>query len=80
MGNLISAQLYSHAKAALPDMEAGFAQGEFLPLLHWMREHVHAHGAKFTAGELLQREIGEGISAQPLLAYMRAKYTDIYAL
>lgn len=80
LGNIISAQLYNRAKADIPELEAGFARGEFLPLLEWMREHVHAHGSKFTAAELLERELGTGLDAQPLLDYLTAKYTDVYEL
>ncbi len=67
-------------KADLPDMEEGFARGEFLPPLQWLREHVHRHGSKFTAPELLARELGEEISAEPLLEYIRARYSEIYEL
>ncbi|HDQ34937.1 MAG TPA: carboxypeptidase M32 [Chloroflexi bacterium] len=80
LGNLISAQLYARAKQELPGLEEGFTRGEFAPLLQWLRDHVHAHGSKFTAPELLERELGEEIRAQPYLEYMRAKYTDIYDL
>ena len=80
LGNIISAQLYNRAKDDLPDLEAGFAEGQFRPLLEWMREHVHAHGSKFMAEELLQREVGSGLDAQPLLDYLTAKYEDIYRL
>ncbi|MCD6344638.1 MAG: carboxypeptidase M32, partial [Anaerolineae bacterium] len=80
LGNLISAQLYRRAKQDLPGLEAGFAEGNFHSLLQWLREHVHVHGAKFTAAELLERELGEEISAQPLLDYMRERYMEIYEL
>lgn len=80
LGTLISAQLFNRAKAEIPGLEAGFAEGSFLPLLEWMREHVHVHGRKFTAAELLERELGEKISAQPFLDYVTAKYTEIYEL
>lgn len=80
LGNLISAQLYRRAKQDLPGLEAGFAEGNLRPLLGWLREHVHVHGAKFTAAELVERELGEEISAQPLLDYMRERYTEIYEL
>lgn len=80
LGNLIAAQLYRRMKADLPGMEEGFARGEFLPPLQWLREHVHRHGSKFTAPELLARELGEEISAEPLLEYIRARYSEIYEL
>lgn len=80
IGNVISAQLYRRAKAEIPGLEDGFAEGQFAPLLGWMRDHVHAHGAKFTAKELLERELGEELSAQPLLTYLRERYTEVYGL
>ncbi|MGC9358417.1 MAG: carboxypeptidase M32 [Anaerolineae bacterium] len=80
LGNLIAAQLYRRVQKEIPDLEAGYAEGKFQPLLDWMREHVHAHGSKFTAPELVERVLGEEIQAQPLLDYMRAKYTEVYNL
>ncbi|MGC9346825.1 MAG: carboxypeptidase M32, partial [Anaerolineae bacterium] len=75
LGNLMAAQIYHQAQQDLPDLESGFARAEFGPLLSWLRERVHSHGAKFTAPELMSREFGVEMSAQPLLAYLREKYT-----
>lgn len=80
IGNLISAQLYDQAKLDIPNLETGFANADFAPLRNWTRDKVHRHGAKFTAPELLQRELGQKISAQPLLNYMQARYSEIYNL
>jgi carboxypeptidase Taq len=80
LGTLMSAQIYAQAKAQIADLEAGFTAGEFAPLLGWLREHVHHHGSKFTAPELMRREFDTGISAQPLLDYLVAKYTQLYDL
>jgi len=80
LGNLISAQLYAQAKQDIPGLEEGFARGEFAPLLDWLHNRVHRHGRKFTAPELLERELGQKMCARPLLDYMREKYTAIYHL
>ncbi len=80
LGNLMSAQLYAQAREDLPGLEAGFTRGEFRPLLDWLREKVHSYGSKFTAPELLQRSLGQEMRAQPLLDYMREKYTALYNL
>ncbi|MBN1873357.1 MAG: carboxypeptidase M32 [Anaerolineae bacterium] len=80
LGTAISAQLYAGALQDIPDLEAGFTRAEFTPLLDWMRSKVHVHGRKFTAPELLRRELGQNISARPLLDYMRKKYTTLYEL
>ncbi len=80
LGNLISAQLFRRVRSEIPDLEAGFAEGEFKPLLDWLREHVHRHGAKFTAPELLEFELGESLDARPLIDYLTTKYRAIYRL
>ena len=80
LGNLMSAQIFAQAKTELPGLEEGFTRGEFAPLLLWLRERVHKHGRKFTAPELMKREFDVELSAQPLLAYLRQKYTGLYEL
>ena len=80
LGNLMSAQIYAQASRQIPDLVKGFTQGRFAPLLAWLREHVHRHGSKFTAPELMAREFNTKISAQPLLAYLTDKYTALYNL
>ena len=80
LGNLMSAQIYARALQEIPGLEEGYSRGECAPLLNWLREHIHKHGSKFTGPELMQREFGTQISAQPLLAYLRAKYSELYDL
>jgi carboxypeptidase Taq len=80
LGNLMSAQIYAQAQAELNELEVGYSRGEFSPLLNWLRERIHIYGAKFTAPELMQREFKQEMTAQPLLAYLRDKYTTLYAL
>ncbi len=80
LGNIISAQLYARIRRDIPDLEAQIAQANFAPLLDWLHQHIHIHGAKFTAPELLERELGQTLDAKPLLDYLRAKYTAIYEL
>ncbi len=74
------AQIYAQAKQDLPGLEDGFSRGEFAPLLSWLREHIHSHGRKFTARELMKREFNVELGAQPLLKHLREKYTELYEL
>ena len=80
IGNLLSAQLMHAARKALPDLEAQIARGEFAPLLHWLREHVHRYGRKYPPGELIPKATGEPLSSRCYVDYLTAKYTDIYKL
>ena len=80
LGNLIGAQLLEAARRDLPDLEAGYAAGDFEPLLSWLRDRVHRHGRKFTPNELVERATGSPIDAGPWIAYVREKFTGIYGL
>lgn len=78
LGNLIAAQLFDTVLAAHPELPGEFAAGEFGTLRSWLHEHVHVHGRKFTANELLARITGGGLDAAPYIEYLRNKFFDVY--
>ncbi|BDG62288.1 carboxypeptidase M32 [Caldinitratiruptor microaerophilus] len=80
LGNVISAQLWDAARAAHPEIPDQVRRGDFGTLLGWLREHVHAHGAKFTPDELVQRATGQHLDPEPYLLYLRHKYGELYEL
>ncbi len=80
LGNLYSAQLYEAAKRDLPGLEDGFRRGEFAPLKAWLNERVHRHGATLTADEIVRRAAGAPPDASHFIAYLEAKYGEIYSL
>ena len=80
LGNIYSAQLYAAAQADLPDLEDGIGRGELTPLLDWMRAHVHAHGRRYTAGELCRRATGHTLDSRPFVDYLRRKFCALYNL
>ncbi len=80
LGNLVSAQLWERIRADLPDLDEQISGGDFAPLRAWLHEHVHRHGRKFEGRELLERITGQGLSAEPFLAYLRDKLVDAGAL
>ncbi len=80
LGNLYAAQLFEAARADLGDLDAGFARGEFAPLLGWLRDKVHRHGRRYPAAELVERATGKPPSAEPLLRHLRAKAADVYGV
>lgn len=80
IGTVASVQLYNAAVAANPDIPAAIARGDLSGVLAWMREHVHNPGSRYTPSELLERATGSTLDAEPYLAYMEQKFTDIYGL
>jgi carboxypeptidase Taq len=80
IGNIISAQLWDAARAALPALEEQVAAAEHGPLREWLREHVHRHGRTLEPDELLRRAMGSGVDPQPLLAQLNEKYRGLYGI
>ncbi len=80
LGNLISAQIFQSVQKDIPQIEKQIGQGEFEPLLNWLRLNIHRHGRKYEPVELMQKAIGEPLEAEPFLGYLRKKYGEIYRL
>jgi carboxypeptidase Taq len=80
LGNLAAVQLWDAAVRADPGLPAAVARGELAPLREWLRANVHRHGRKFEPDELLRRATGRPVEAGPYVAYLRAKYGELYGL
>ena len=80
LGNLISAQLWDTFGSVEPSRDDLMRQGDFTPLLSWLRREIHQHGRRYTPQELVRRVTGSSINAEPYLQYLERKYRDIYSL
>jgi carboxypeptidase Taq len=78
IGNLVAGQLWERVRADLPDLDARMSAGELLPLREWLREHVHRHGSKWGATEVLERLTGAPITVAPFLSYLKGKLSGVY--
>jgi carboxypeptidase Taq len=79
IGNVLSAQFYAAAVKAHPEIPGEIEAGEFGILHGWLKDNLYRHGRKYLPDELIERTVG-ALSVQPYLAYLRAKYGEIYAL
>ncbi|MDQ6868245.1 MAG: carboxypeptidase M32 [Pseudomonadota bacterium] len=80
IGNILSAQFYAAALKTHLGIPREIAKGEFGTLHGWLREHLYRHGRKFQPGEAVMRAAGGPMSTKPYLAYLRAKYGELYRL
>jgi carboxypeptidase Taq len=80
LGNLLSLQFYGKAVEDHPEIPGEIGLGEFDTLREWMRANIHQHGAKFKPQELVQRVTGTTMQTGPFLAYVTAKFSDLYGL
>jgi carboxypeptidase Taq len=80
LGNLYAAQFFAQARRDLGDLDEQFRRGEFAPLLGWLRERIHRHGQRWTAGELVRNVTGKPLSHDDWIASMEQKYGELYGL
>ena len=80
IGNVISVQLWETVRKDIPNLDELIEKAEFQPLLGWLVENVHHHGAKYECQELVQRVTGSKIDPKPYLGYLETKYKDIYGI
>jgi carboxypeptidase Taq len=80
LGNLISLQLWEVINKDIPDLPDLIRRGELYPLLEWLHENIHRHGAKFEPQELVKRATGSGIDPAPYMRYLQTKFGEVYSL
>jgi len=77
LGNIYAAQLFDAADRAIGPLEEQFAVGDFLTLRSWLGEHVHRHGARYLAGEVVERATGRAPDPAALIASLSRRYPAI---
>jgi len=80
IGNLVAGQLWERVRADLPDLDAQMSAGELAALREWLREHVHRHGSKWGAREVLERVTGAPLAVAPFMSYLKGKVGAVYGL
>ncbi|MEE2641232.1 MAG: carboxypeptidase M32 [Planctomycetota bacterium] len=78
LGNLYAAQLFQAADASLGGLDSLIREGEFGPLLEWLRRHVHRQGKSSTAAEIVENSTGNPLSCEPMIDYLESKYSLVY--
>ena len=78
LGNMYAAQLFEAAGKSLGDLNEQFSQGQFEPLLQWLRTNVHQHGQRYKAGDLIQRISGKPLSDEPLTRQLQQRFCPLY--
>ena len=79
LGNIYSSMLYRQAEISLGPLQPDFAEGNFLPLLTWLRENVHRRGNRYRANELMKKITGTDIDHTALVDHLTQKTTSVYS-
>jgi len=80
IGSVLAAQLDAAMRRDIDDVDGKIRDGEFEPMLDWMRENVHSHGQRYRADQLIEEATGEPLTAEYFVDYAREKFTDLYGL
>jgi carboxypeptidase Taq len=78
LGKLYAAMEWNAMQAEIPDVRKLISQGDFAPILVWLREKIHRHGRTETPDEIVRRVCGRPLTAKDFLDYVGAKARDVY--
>ena len=56
------------------DLDAHIREGEFGPILAWLRDKVHRHGAVPLGEDLMLEVTGRPLGVDAFMGYLEAKY------
>jgi carboxypeptidase Taq len=73
IGNLYSAQ-FIESFTARHDLNAALEKGDLQTLTAWLREHVHQHGCRMTAEEILTKATGRELDAEPFFRAIAERF------
>lgn len=76
IGALTAAQLFETFIAEHGSPQDDFAQGDFSPVVHWLRENVHQQGRLYEGLELVKQATGKTLSLEPFLRHLRTRYLE----
>lgn len=80
VGNVMSSQFLKAAYEQVDGLDTSIKQGDYAPLLKWLQDNVYRHGRAYSANELLLRSTGAELHVKPYLAYLEAKFSELYGL
>lgn len=80
LGNLFGAQFFNRMKQDIPDVDKRIGEGDLLSIRRWQQEHLHRHGAVYTAPELVRRVTGEALNPRYFIDYLERKFSRLNVL
>ncbi|GAA6187123.1 carboxypeptidase M32 [Litorivita sp. NS0012-18] len=80
LGNVYAGCLNQAMRAALPDLDTQVAKGDLTRATGWLAQNLQRHGGLMPPRAVIAKAAGMEPSEAPLLAYLEAKFADIYGL
>ncbi|MDF1811369.1 MAG: carboxypeptidase M32 [Verrucomicrobiales bacterium] len=73
LGNLNASHLVAAARSC-EDVRSSMDNGDFAPLLQWMREKIHQPGSLYSPGELIGKAAGSPVTSKAHLDHLTSRY------
>ncbi len=80
LGKLYAAMEWNVMQQEIPDVRDRIANGDFTPVLSWLRLKIHDYGRTETPNEIIQRIAGRPLTETDFLSYVSTKAHHVYGL
>jgi carboxypeptidase Taq len=80
IGNLYAASLGATLVKELPDLWDRVAQGDFAPILTWLRERIHSRGHTQDAPRIFKDAVGDRDPVEDLMAHLWSRQGKLYGV
>ena len=74
LGAMAAAQLMKAARHRVGGLDTALSQGDFGPLLGWLRQNIHSHGSLLGFNDLMREATGKPLDPADFEAHLNARY------
>jgi carboxypeptidase Taq len=74
LGAMTAAQFFAAATAAQPGIPEAIEQGDFRPLIGWLRTHVHARASSLSSPDIIKAATGRPLDAGIFRRHLERRY------
>ncbi len=78
LGNIYSGMFLDKMQKDVPQWRKSVRNGDFSPVLGWLRTNVHSKGDLYDPADLVKVVTGKDVSVTPFLKYLDRKMSRIY--
>ena len=78
--NVYAGCLNEAMREAIPELDEQLAQGDTARATGWLQNNVQKHGGLYEPREVIEKASGRAPDPQPLIDYLKTKFSDIYKL
>lgn len=73
LGAIMAAQFYNSAKKD-KDIEYGIKNGDFQPLLRWLRDNIHSKGSEYNSNDLVENVTGKPLDVSFFIEHLKNRF------